>query len=260
MKVVGSRAYLGTSVHRGGGCQHASWRGHLLILDLGNPTKPALLGQFVAGTGIRALHIAGDLAVLGGHEDGENHQYSFSLVDVSNPANPIELSVDHTLTGNAIASSGVALLRGGMGGRIKSAPGHRCRFAGGPGHDGDLPVRSDLLGHGDRGDPEICCASPEANTGPRMVRPTGNLRVQKVVGNSGSWENCRWHATPWGDASRRPLRLSGHGSPGVAVIDLNDPTKPVIAGSYETPGLALVVHVAVDGGIALVADYSGGST
>jgi hypothetical protein len=105
VQVVGSRAYLGTLVHRGGGCEREAWRGYLVILDVSDPANPAPLGSYMTAYAIESLCVDGNQVYLGnGEPDG--HQFSFCIVDVSNPARPVLLNADYTFSPIALWAGG----------------------------------------------------------------------------------------------------------------------------------------------------------
>lgn len=94
VRVVGSRAYL---VEGGGG--------NLVIRDVSDPTRPRLLGSHMTGTWIESLQVDGNRGYLG--NGGFCHcQQPFFILDVSNPARPVTLSVDWERGAGRIAVAG----------------------------------------------------------------------------------------------------------------------------------------------------------
>ncbi|MCH8333524.1 hypothetical protein IIC65_06275 [Candidatus Sumerlaeota bacterium] len=82
---------------------------------------------------------------------------------------------------------------------------------------------------------------------------------QRVVGTSGGATPVEITITP---GLARDVAVSGSLAyvtdelSGLQIIDVSDPSAPVLVGSYDTPGIAL--RVAVSGSLAFVADYKGG--
>ena len=100
VQIVGSLAYLIAQVHRGGGCKNWGWgpggRGLLVILDLSDPIQPAKLGSYMTASPVTGFCVEGDRVYLG-TTNGDHGDSSFRILDVSNPTRPEQLYVDHTL-------------------------------------------------------------------------------------------------------------------------------------------------------------------
>ena len=100
VRIEGSRAYLATRVQRGGGCQAEDWRGRLVILDIGDPVNPKPLGEYVTGSVIEEFSVDGHRALIRDGDWGHTEE-SFRIVDVSDPVNPLTLSVRQRKEGEA---------------------------------------------------------------------------------------------------------------------------------------------------------------
>lgn len=247
VQVVGTRAYLGTRTHRGGGCGGEGWRGQVLILDIQDPVKPVLLGRFVTSYELTDFCVDGDRLYAG---DTGFEVSDFYVVDVRDASHPARLS----------ANVGIGSFTGGCasGDRLYAASWSSLEVA-----DVSQPAAPVKL------------VESLDNSGLRRIRGL-QLVGQHLYLCGGDQEGggvAVWDVN--GDKLRRlgeltlphaaaQLQVQGHYAyiandhAGLTILDISDPAKPVRAGGWNTDGLAL--GVAVAGAYVYVADFDGGVT
>jgi len=219
-------------------------RGKLVILDVSDPVNPRLLGTYDTGLGVDSLFVDGNLAYVSGEG---NHEGSFRIVDVSNPAQPVGLSVNGRWVQNIWSNGRRAYLADDTTGtsiRIMdvsqpSSPAALADFDTGAGvgfisgfSNQLYVVQSSPLGSSYR---RLSIYDISTDTEPRLV---GGLDLTGTL-----------------------LRLEASGGyvyianryDGMAIVDVRNPSQPVLLGCCDTDGIAMALGVS--GTHAFVADF-----
>lgn len=251
VRVVGSRAYLATMVRRsGGGCAGESQRGHLVILDVSDPAKPAPLGRYITDTVIRCLHVDGDQIYLSEGDDGE-HDAGFRLLSVSNPARPAALRVDQPSVVHALWASG-ALAYVGRWNSIEvldvSQPASPAVVMG-----VDVPMYGEVRAMQLVGDYLYVTGGwfgPTNASSNLTIYDVSTVNAPRYLGD------LHFSQVVMGLQVAGDYAFLAMADAGLVAIDVSDPAKPVEVGTWDTPGAAL--QVGILRGNAVVADYHGG--
>jgi hypothetical protein len=214
------------------------WRG-LRIVDVSDKASPRQAGDFdyTLGTA-QSLAAAGNYAYVA---DGWTSR--LSVIDVSNPASPSEVSVYNMVGGGQdveMAGGYIYLAVWGRGLRVIDASNptslSEVGFYDTPGATFDVVVVGDYA----------------------YLADYDGLRVIDVSEPDNPSE-VGFSATPgyaYGVAVSGDYAYVADGPRGLRVIDVSDPTDPIEVGACVTPGSA--ENLAVAGGYAYVADASGG--
>jgi hypothetical protein len=246
VRVAGSRAYLGTSVHMGGGCEMEGWRGQLIILDVSDPTRPIQLGSYMTGSGITSLFVEGDRVYLG--DNGNHAEASLHILDVSNPARPLRLAVDHARGPTALWVGSNAVYEGSWSSLSVlnvSAQGSINVVA-----DSETNVGMTIRGIQAIGHWVYVASGDGGNGGYLDIFETGSTPAPRSLAIL-DLNNAAMDIQVVGDYAYLALADAG-----LTVVDVHNPNKPVRLGTCGASGVALQVEVA--GGNAYVADYHGG--
>jgi len=254
VRVSGSRAYVATRVPRGGGggggCRAKQWRGRLVILDISDPAKPALLGSYTTSQEIQCLFADGNRVYLSDSTDGPH------IVDVTDPTRPGALSV-----GKPDDCRGVSALWANSSrlycamynywvvvdvseptspkivADFDSAAGLPLR--GICGRDNSVFVVEGDFGY--QGEADHGCLSVFSSDAAGALVRKGKLEMRSAALNvivSGT------------------TAFVTAGPAGIVAVDVSNPVKPIPLGKLDTPGMA--VALAMVGTNAYVADYHGG--
>ena len=235
VQVLGSRAYLGTLVHVGGGCQQEAWRSYLHILDVSDPAHPNLLGSYSTIIQMASLFVDGNLAYMG--ETGPEVS-DFRIIDVSTPTRPVALRVERNAPGCGVWASGNRA--------------YTCGWSSLRVLDVSHPSSPVVLTNVDQSIQALQGLSNRLYTvgsGRLSIYDLGIGVAPRLLGTlplSDSAVNV--HVS--GDRAYVASAQSG-----LVVIDVSNPTKPVRLSSCDTPGCA--TQVKSFGNHALVADSYG---
>ena len=235
VQVVGPRAYVGTLVHVGGGCEQEAWRSYLQVLDITDPVHPTLLGSYSTILQMHSLFVDGNLAYMG--ETGPELS-AFRIVDVSNPARPVALRVERNGGASAIWASGERA--------------YVCAWSTLRVLDVSHPSSPVVLTNMD-----LSMQALQGQTNRLYTVDSSRLAIYDLSSNVAPALLAKIQVPD----SAVSLHVSGDrvyvacGPNGVVVIDVSNPGLPVRLGSCDTPGCATAVRTF--GNHALVADSFG---
>jgi hypothetical protein len=225
--VAGTHAYV------------ADWGSGLQVVDISNPTSPAIVGSVGTPGGARGVAVADNHAYVADGGSG------LQVVDISNPASPaIVGSVDTPGGGHGVAVAGTHAYvadRSGSGLQVVDISNPAS-----PAIVGSVDTPGDAWGVGVAGN----YAYVADYDGGLQVVDISNPASPAIVGSVGTPDYAFGVAVADNHAYVAD-RLSG-----LQVADISNPASPAIVGSVDTPGVALGVTVA--GTHAYVADYESG--
>lgn len=222
--VAGSHAYVTVS-------EPAPVAGSLRVFNIANPSAPQLVGTFATYGGAQDVTLDGTIACIGDSFRG------FRVLDVSNPANPVQLA-SFPLNGAGLALAG----------------GHV--YATG----GDLDIVDVALAQSIV--PLGIAAIPDAHglfvAPPLAYVANGSLRVVSL--GSPTAPAVIGQCLPPGGASDVVVRgehaFVAAGVEGIQVVDVSDPIHPAVIASASHPGSAY--RLALNGSMLFVAAGTGG--
>jgi len=224
VRVVGPRGYL-----------VVDWF-NLVILDVSDPTRPRLLGSHRTGTWIESLQVDGERVYLG--NGGLCHcQRAFFILDVSNPARPVTLSVDWERGAGRIAVAGehayVASWRQNLRVLDVSQPAWPTVLA-------ELETAEPVQGMQAVGDRLYMVAGNWGERHELRIYDTGDPTAPQLLG-----------ALEF-DREALDFEVVGNyayvtmGDAGLVAVDVSDPTAPVLAGNWDAPTWLGRIEIAGD--------------
>lgn len=244
VQVVGSKVYLGTQVHRGGGCQSADRRGQLVILDVSDPTQPVPLGTYMSSTEIQSFLVIDDRVYLGniGPE-----QQEFRIVDVHDPARPVLQAGTPDFTARALTTSG-GWVYFGVFSELRALNGNELNLTkASQAIDSTFGRIRAVQAVGDR---LYAVGGDIGSSGGLNVYDTRTPARPTLLGQ------LKLSDTPMGITTAGDYLCLGMLKTGLAMVDVRNPSKPVVAATCQTPGVP--VRVTTSGQKVFVAGFHGG--
>ncbi|MBI2939849.1 MAG: hypothetical protein HYY04_05365 [Chloroflexi bacterium] len=230
------------------------WAG-LSVVDVADPTRPVLAGYHDTPGDISSVAVGGGRAYLAETPYWNGSQSlggGLTTVDITNPANPRELSFLHTrgeVRDVAVAGSYVYIVESGYWTGSEGAPGG-LRIV-----DVSNPASPVVAGSHDIGDAwGVAVAGPYAyvaagSEGLLIVDVADPTRPTRI----GSY---RTQGYAQGVTVVGTFVYLAASESGLRILDVADPTRPAEVGYYDTPGRAR--SVAIAGSDVYVADGEGG--
>ena len=235
--VQGDYAYLGVG-------------SRLVVLDVSNPANPMVVGQ----TGVLP-DVVQDVAVAGDYAYVADDDAGLRIIDVTDPATPIETGVYDTpekAFGVAVAGD-YAYVGDGYGGlRIIDVT------------DPAAPTEAGFYDTpGDARGVAVAAGDPQGHTYAYVVDWDEGLRIINVTDPAAPTEAGFYDTVGRaggvavvGDYAYVATKYYDGGGGGLHIINVTDPAAPSQVGFYDTPGQAY--GVAVAGDYAYVADWDEG--
>ena len=248
--VAGNYAYVA-----GGNWTGNNTAGGVLVVDVSNPAQPALAGRYAAGGIARGVSVVGRYAYVTDETAG------LLVIDISNPAQPVKVGVCGTrcMASGAAVAGNYAYMATCSGLEIidVSSPANPVRVGGCDIADGGANKAVAVAGnHAFLVSEYYALSIIDVSNPAQPVRAGGysgngvyNAGVAAVGNYACVTENQAF--LPWSPPSGK-----------LQLIDVSNPTQPVVRGEYQAGGYAGAVAVAgkyayvADGGAVVLLDVS----